>query len=308
MTANRKALDPKLDIVFWLLFAGERNRALLLSLLNAVLRPAVPIEVITLLHAEPEKLTADDKGIALDVRVKLASGEQVDIEMQSQRRPALLERVLYYWARLYAGQLTRGADYPALRRCAVILFADFNLLQGPRFHSIFRALEVHSAQPLTDHLELHVVELTKLASSVDRNDEPNLALWAKFLTAATDEELQELAMQHPVLKEAKEALDELSADPDARLRAEQREMALLSYQLDLGKMWHDGIAEGEAKGEAKGEARGRASALIAVLEARNLHPTAEQRERLEGCRDYALLERWLLRAVKANSASEVFDG
>ena len=184
------------------------------------------------------KLAADDKSIALDVRVNFASGDQVDIERQSQRRPALLERVLYYCARLYA------------------------------------------------------------------NDEPNLALWAKFLTAATDEELQELAMQHPVLREAKEALDELSADPDARLRAEQREMALLSYQLDMGKMWHDGIAEGEAKGEA----RGRANALIAVLEARNLHSTAEQRERVEDCRDLALLERWLLRALRASSVDDVLDG
>jgi hypothetical protein len=28
-------LDPKLDIVFWMLFGAEQNRALLISLLNA---------------------------------------------------------------------------------------------------------------------------------------------------------------------------------------------------------------------------------------------------------------------------------
>jgi len=55
----------------------------------------------------------------LDVRVRLANGEQVDVEMQSQRRPAQRERTLYYWARMYAGQLRRGAPYTDLRRCAV---------------------------------------------------------------------------------------------------------------------------------------------------------------------------------------------
>src|SRR5947207_13012128 len=93
-------LDPKLDIVFWMLFGAEQNRHLLISLLNAVLRPTVPIERADVEHAEPERLAVDDKGIALDVRVRLANGEQIDVEMQTQRHPALRGRALYYWARL----------------------------------------------------------------------------------------------------------------------------------------------------------------------------------------------------------------
>ena len=84
----RSSLDPKLDIVFKLLFGEERNRALLVSLLNAVLTPSVPIDTVTLLHPEPARESADDKGIVLDLRVALHTGEQVDIEMQSQVRPA----------------------------------------------------------------------------------------------------------------------------------------------------------------------------------------------------------------------------
>jgi len=49
---GRRTLDPKLDIVFWMLFGAEQNRALLISLLNAVLRPAVPIESVEVLHEE----------------------------------------------------------------------------------------------------------------------------------------------------------------------------------------------------------------------------------------------------------------
>src|SRR5262245_50080051 len=117
MVQPRTTLDPKLDIVFWMLFAAERNRALLISLLNAVLRPPEPIVSVMVLPAQPEKLSPDDKAIALDLRVELTSGNQVDVEMQSQKRPALRERGLYYWSRLYSGQLLRGADYLDLRRC-----------------------------------------------------------------------------------------------------------------------------------------------------------------------------------------------
>ena len=67
----------------------------------------------------------------------------------------------------------------------------------------------------------------------DRNDELNLALWGKFLSAGADEELEKLAMEHPVLKQAKAALDRLSADDIARLQAEQREMALLTFEAGM---------------------------------------------------------------------------
>jgi len=251
MSTGRRTLDPKLDIVFWMLFGEERNRALLLSLINSVLKPPVPIESIEVLGSEPERSTVGNKAIALDVRVRLASGEQIDIEMQSQRRRALPERVLYYWARLYAGQLSRGEGYDALRRCAVILFANFPMLAGRRFHSIFGACERHDGEVLSDQLEVHILELPKLSEGLAGNEERSLELWGKFLAAATDNELETLAMTDPVLKEATDALEGLSADPAARIRAEQRETALRAYQFEMGAAWHEGKAEGRAEGKAE---------------------------------------------------------
>ena len=240
-------LDPKLDIVFWMLFGAEQNRHLLISLLNAVLRPPVPIQSAEVEHAEPERLGVDDKSIALDVRVRLANGEQIDVEMQTQRHPALRERALYYWARLYAGQLQRGSAYTDLRRCVVIWITNFNELPEPRFHSIFSVREARSTASLTDHLELHLLELPKLRDALDGNDEPSLVAWGKFLSATADEDLETLAMENPVLKQAKDALDRLSADPESRVRAEQREMALISYELGLSAARREGRVEGKAE-------------------------------------------------------------
>jgi predicted transposase/invertase (TIGR01784 family) len=118
----------------------------------------------------------------------------------------------------------------------VVLITDFKELASERFHSLFRVQEVHEHQELTEHLELHLVELPKLAEAITKNEEPELVRWATFLSATTDDELTELAMKDPVLQQAKDALDRLSADPQTRLLAEQREMALISYHLDMNEV------------------------------------------------------------------------
>jgi hypothetical protein len=57
MQQPRTTLDPKLDVVFSMLFGHERNRDLLLSLLNAVLKPENPIEAVEVLSERPGRET-----------------------------------------------------------------------------------------------------------------------------------------------------------------------------------------------------------------------------------------------------------
>jgi len=305
VSERRKTLDPKLDIVFWMLFGAEQNRELLISLLNAVLNPAVPIEAVDVMPAQPERLAVGDKNIALDVRVRLEGGEQVDVEMQSQRRPALRERALYYWARLYVGQLQRGDPYIALRRCVVVLITNFPELASQRFHSIFRVQERCGGEALTGHLELHLLELPKLASALDRNDEPNLALWGKFLSAVNDEELEKLAMEHPVLKQAKTALDRLSADDVARLQAEQREMALLTFEAGMAAAREEAEQKGRREGHLEGRAAGNAEMLLRMLTLKFGPQPASVAERLASASQAELL-RWSQRVLSAETLEGVF--
>ena len=66
-----------------------------------------------------------------------------------------------------------------------------------------------------------------------------------------------------------------------------------------------GRAEGKAEGEAKGKAEGEAKALLQILTRRGLTLTAEQRRRIMGCMDVAILERWLDRALSVTSVAEL---
>jgi predicted transposase/invertase (TIGR01784 family) len=141
----------------------------------------------------------------------------------------------------------------------VVFILSYRELRAERFHSIFRVQEVHDQEQLSDQLEIHLVELPKLSVAGGENREQTLVNWGKFLTATTDREREQLAMEDPIFAQAKTALERLSADPEARLLAEQREMALQSYQLDLGKVYWQGEAAGRAAGEAAGRAAGEAT-------------------------------------------------
>lgn len=65
-------------------------------------------------------------------------------------------------------------------------------------------------------------------------------------------------------------------------------------------------AEVEASVKAEGRAEGEAEAIVAVLEARGLAISAEQRERIRQCGDLGMLGRWIRRAATVSSADEVF--
>jgi hypothetical protein len=67
-----------------------------------------------------------------------------------------------------------------------------------------------------------------------------------------------------------------------------------------------GKAEGLAKGKAEGLAKGKAEAVLAVLEARGLAISDEERARLLGCTDLDALERWVRKAVTVKTAAALF--
>ena len=79
-------LNPRLDVVFKLLFAAERNRPLLVALLNDTLRPASAIATVNIVNPEIEKDAPDDRGVALDISVAHNDGTRSNIEMRAQDR------------------------------------------------------------------------------------------------------------------------------------------------------------------------------------------------------------------------------
>jgi predicted transposase/invertase (TIGR01784 family) len=259
----------------------------------------------------------------LDIQVRLADGRHVDVEMQSRPHGPVIQRFLYYWARLHAAQLTRGDHYEKLCPTLSILILKEPLLPLRSAHSKFRVLEVETHHELTDQLEIHFVELSKIALE---RDNTALKRWMRFLLARSQEEFEELDMTDPNIRRAKEALAALSRDPEAQELARQRELAQINLRLikqfereegeAKGRAEGEakGRAEGEAKGRAEGEAKGRAEGLLqgrtSLLErllSRKFGPLpAEARARLEAASS-ADIEGWAERVLFAQSLEQVFE-
>jgi predicted transposase/invertase (TIGR01784 family) len=248
----RTTLDPKLDVVFKLLFADERNKPLLLSLLAAFLDPSSPIEDVTVLNPETPKETVLTKGAVLDLRARMKDGRLVDIEMQTTPHAAFISRGLFYWAKVYASQLSRGDDHAGLRPVISILLLNFSVLQTVRYHSVFHLLETHEHERLTDDLEIHLLELPKLPRSTAATGDPEVLRWGQFFAAETDQQLEQLAMSDANINQAKAALERLSLDPAAQELARDRELAAWNYKETMRLERLAGIEEGIEQGTEQG--------------------------------------------------------
>jgi predicted transposase/invertase (TIGR01784 family) len=301
---KRTTLDPKLDVVFNFLFSAEANRRLLIALLGAVLEPATPIISVDLLPQRPDVVDAEEKLVLLDLRIRLASGEFVDVEMQTRRHAALRERVLFYWGRLYTGQLQRGDAYPGLQRCVVVLIADFIEFPDPEFHSIFQVSNRKTGRQFSDKLALHLLELPKLRSALPRDDEPELAAWCRFLSAETDDQLEALAMQHPIINEAKHALDLLSADPDVRDLAVKRELELQLREHER-QLHQQEMVVARREGLEEGATRKARLYLTKVLKLKFGELPPEVPARIQAASEPEL-DRWLEQTITAETLDSVF--
>lgn len=247
----RRLLDPTLDIVFKMLFTVEpESEALLLSLVTAVLRPAHAIAKISVLNPAIPRDAVDDKAALLDLMVELEDGRRLDLEMQAEQRPYFRERALYYWARMFHSQIGRGDACRALRPAVSVLFLKYSELHAHRLHSVFQIREVHDQTRFSDAFELHLIELPELASLAEpeRSEDAPLVRWSRFFAAETDDELAEATMNDPILDKARTALERLSLDGDARQLAEQRELALITYQIEMAGAREEGRAQGLREG------------------------------------------------------------
>ena len=83
-----------------------------------------------------EKSHLEDKYSRLEVKSHEQIGRYINIEIQLKDEYNMIKRSLYYWSKLYEGQLENGENYQKLSRTICINLLDFNLLD--KFHSAYQ--------------------------------------------------------------------------------------------------------------------------------------------------------------------------
>ena len=222
-TYRKELLDVRNDFVFKSFFGDKRNTHLLTKFLNSILD--LHISAIEYVDPHLESTNAEDKGSVMDVRVRTEKGEQINIEMQMGNHRAFPERMLIYWAKMYGSQDKAGRQYSKLRKAIQIIITDFDLLEEKDYHNLFQITNQKSKSLLSNHLEIHILELPKLRINniIEANE---LEQWLLFLKG--DEKMKEaLAMESTTMKEAFEEIDRLSQNDATRRLADFREQELM---------------------------------------------------------------------------------
>lgn len=227
---SKRRLDPKNDVVFKMLFTTSEPA--LLGLLNAVLKPKRPFVKATVRNPDIPKHFPADKPIVLDILAEQDDGTLVDVEMQCRGHEALRERVIYYLADVYSGQLVAGDDYSQLAPAVSVLILDYREFDFPHFHETFRLRGDLSEEVFSRHLEIHTLELPKVQKGADSEDD--LVAWCRFFRSKDPLEVEQLAAQNPAIAMAERRLEELSLDPQARELARARHRQEMGARIELG--------------------------------------------------------------------------
>jgi len=299
----RTLLDPTSDIVFKIMFSRPDSTELLISLLTAVLRPKVPIARVTILNPDLVKAAVTDRGVILDVHVRFEDGSRVNVEMQARKVIGMRERSVYHVARMYGTELVRGDEYFQLTPCVGIFLLGYDELPSSRFHSTFELREVHDHELLSNHIQIHYVELLKLrrACPGEWTDDSKLVDWARFFRPSDEHEREELAMKDPTFAKAKEVLETLSDDPEVQYWARVREEGEVLYRHELAETRKAGQAEGREEGKAEG----RAALLLELLTDRFGQVAVGFQARIAAATADDL-RRWGNRLLTASTIEDVF--
>ncbi len=238
-------LSPTMDFVFKRLFGTDENRVVLQDFLNSVFMDAGQPKVaqVELLNPYLDKDLADDKLGIVDVRARTEGGTLIDVEVQVAPDPDFDRRTLYYWAKLFTGQITEGQAYWELHPTLTVNIVDFMMRPESTCHTIFTLQERHSGRGFSDALTIHFLELPKFRRQ-ELVSHHRLTQWLLFLTLNTPEQLEELAMDDPIMKQALTNLEWLSQDRATRERYEARQKALRDELSRMEGARRQGLKEG----------------------------------------------------------------
>ena len=170
------------------LFSHEGNENIALNFINAVFKDLdfETFNKIKILNPFNIAENYDEKESIVDIKATTETGITVLIEIQARGNEDFIKRALYYWAYNYSNSLNRGSFYDELKPTVSINITNFILTDEDKVHSCYVLKELNNNKILTDHCQLHFLELPKFnlkniseIESLD-NIHKEFISWVKF--------------------------------------------------------------------------------------------------------------------------------
>lgn len=214
-------VNPKIDLVFKKLFGVDKNKDLLLSLINSMLTEEDKISTVTIKNPYNLPDYLDGKLSVLDIKAEDEKGRRYNIEMQIVGHDDYGLRTLFYLAKAFIEQIGTSGKYKDLNKTIVINIVDFEFFDEPkiektkekvekRYHReiAFRDIKTLEKYPQLDYFSVHFVELPKYDNDT-HNVKTTLERWITFLNTAGELQKDNLP-EELATEEIKKAVEELT--------------------------------------------------------------------------------------------------
>ena len=262
MKRIKKKIKKLNDYFIRYFFGLKGDEDLLLSFINAIMIDSNFATFVSVEIMNPFNLSekAGNKESIVDLKAITEDGTVVIIEIQTYSTKNFFERTLYYWSKNYSSLLKRGNKYSKLRPVISINLIDDILFDKTdnRMHTCYLLKEKNTNKILTDHIQMHYVEIPKFDENANINKE--LKNWILFLKSNKEEDMSQLLKEDTIFEKAIKKYNYFTDNEDLLNEYDRRE-AYLVYQHSLmrdfkeeGKL--EGIKEGIKEGIEKGKLEG----------------------------------------------------
>ena len=248
----------------------ESNRALV-ALLNTVLgREDNPITKVTVENPATMDEFMFSHEIVMDIHAA-AGDELFDIEMQMDNLTYYRNRALFNGSKIVNSSLDKGQKYDKMKKSIVISFVNRTIFpEFNKFHSKFLLKEDVHGTVMTELLEYHFVELSKVTSDTDPESADALERFALYLKYKGDPAMKDYVESiiengGEVIRMSETIYNRVSADRRAQLLADSRDLYEHDQATRIAAAEEEGIARGIEKGIEKGIDIGRVSAIIEMV-------------------------------------------
>ena len=188
--SNKNEIKKLNDFFIRYFFGLKGDEDLLLSFINAIMIDSnfATFKSVEIMNPFNLSEKANNKESIVDLKAVTEDGTIVIIEIQTYSTKNFFERALYYWSKNYSSVLKKGDEYYELRPVISINLIDDILFDknDKRMHTCYLLKEKNSNQILTDHIQLHYVEIPKFDKNADMAESPPVAKkelknWILFL-------------------------------------------------------------------------------------------------------------------------------
>ena len=245
---SKKPFNPLNDFFVRYFFTDKGGEKVLLDFINAVMISAdiKTFKSVEILNPFNLKKHYNDKETIVDVKCITKNGTVVIIEVQLSGNSRFPERILYYWSANYSKLLKKGEEYEDLTPVISINLLNFNLNKvNKNVHSCYMIYDTKNKRLLTDHLQIHIIELKKFKFK-DNDLKKDLNYWLGFFTTKDMEEyMSEIVKEKPIMEEAHKRYNNFIRSRLMMSEYEKKEIYQYDKQIMLEEKRREGRREGQ---------------------------------------------------------------